>query len=120
MVPWAGGAVCVSDHVRDVVHSSTNFAESLHVPVFVSCCPQGPGLRAEWLQDKNLCLPLDLEGQVGVMGRDLPKVTLTRLQGTQGQPVPAFPCPALPVSGSPGGSLLSLVPWEAYLCKARP
>lgn len=35
------------------------FAESLHVPLFVSCCPQGPGL-----QDNNLALPLEVEGRV--------------------------------------------------------
>lgn len=63
MGPWGGGAVCVSDHARDMVHSPVDFAESLHVPVFVSCCPQGPGLWTEWLQD-NLVLRLEVEGRV--------------------------------------------------------
>lgn len=62
----------------DMVHSPVDFAESLHVPVFVSCRPQGPGLGAGWFQDKHFFLPL-VEGWVGVMGRDMPKVTLTRL-----------------------------------------
>lgn len=85
----------------DMVHSPVDFAESLQVPLFVSCRPQGLGLAAGWFQDKHLFLPL-VEGRVGVPGRDMPTVTLTRLENP-GPRGPAFPRPALPVSGSPGG-----------------
>lgn len=51
--------------------------------------------------------------------RDLPKVILTRLQGTQG---PEYQASHVLPRQSPvhqGGSSLSLVPWEAYMCKAK-
>lgn len=76
--------------------------------------------------DNISALPLDVVAWVRGGLRDLPKVTWTGLQGTQG------PSARLPTSCPVGlwfiqrGSLLPLVPWEAEflphgkdLCKAR-
>lgn len=98
-VPGVGVPSVSQTMPGDMVHSPVDFAEFLQVPLFVSCRPQGLGLASGWFQDKHLFLPL-VEGQVGVLGRDMPTLTLTRLENP-GPRGPAFPRPALPASGSP-------------------
>lgn len=81
----------------DMVHSPVDFAESLQVPLFVSCRPQGLGLAAGWFQDKHLFLPL-VEGRVGVLGRDSRSHQAVR---PPRKPQHRLPCPACPGLRSP-------------------